>query len=106
MIPLRANPQTRQDVFEIPTPKGQVLSVKSSPAQEPTFEEALEKLEHLVAQMELGDVPLEEMVQRFEDGTRLLNLCAEKLRSAERRIEILKQDRRGMELEKFTPEES
>ena len=56
--------------------------------------------------MELGDVPLEEMVRRFEDGTRLLNLCTDKLRSAEHRIEILKQDRRGPGFEKFNPDES
>lgn len=80
--------------------------VKSPPAPEPSFEDALEKLEVLVTRMESGDVPLEEMVRRFEEGTHLLNLCTDKLRSAEQRIEILKQDRRGLALEKFSPEES
>jgi len=80
--------------------------VKSSAAKTPNFEEALEKLEALIAQMEVGEVGLEEMVSRFEDGNHLLNLCIDKLRSAEHRIEVLKQDRRSLDFEKFQPEES
>jgi exodeoxyribonuclease VII small subunit len=56
--------------------------------------------------MEEGEVGLEEMVQRFEDGTRLLNLCIEKLQSAEHRIEVLKRDRRRLDFEKLQPEET
>ncbi len=80
--------------------------MKSSSARQPSFEEALERLEVLVSQMEMGEVPLEEMVRRFEDGTHLLNFCVDKLRSAEHRIEVLKQDRRSLDFETYNPEES
>ena len=80
--------------------------MKSSTARQPSFEEALERLETLVAQMEEGEVGLEELVRRFEDGTRLLNLCIDKLQSAERRIEVLKRERRSLDFEKFQPEET
>lgn len=78
--------------------------MKSSPVPEPSFEDALGKLEVLVNQMETGEVALEEMVSRFEEGTRLLNFCVDKLRSAERRIEVLKQERRSLEIERFEPD--
>jgi exodeoxyribonuclease VII small subunit len=79
--------------------------VKSVPDQAPSFEEALEKLEVLVTNMESGEVPLEEMVRRFEDATRLLNSCADKLHSAEQRLEALKKERRAFTFEKLNPEE-
>lgn len=55
------------------------------------FEEALEKLEGLVAELEEGDLPLEETIRRFEEGQRLLKICSEKLQTAEFRVkEILR----------------
>jgi exodeoxyribonuclease VII small subunit len=80
--------------------------VKSTPPSEPSFEEALEKLEGLVSNMECGEIPLEQMVQQFEDATRLLYSCADKLRSAEQRLEVLKQERRGFVFEKLNPPET
>ena len=35
------------------------------------FEEALQKLETIVTQMEEGDLPLEETLKAFEEGVRL-----------------------------------
>lgn len=66
----------------------------------------MERLEALVSQMEIGEVGLEEMVSRFEEGSHLLNLCIDKLKAAEHRIEILKQDRRTLDFEKFQPEDT
>lgn len=55
------------------------------------FEEALVKLEALVAELEKGDLPLEETIQRFEEGQRLLRICSDKLQKAEFRVkEILR----------------
>jgi len=54
------------------------------------FEDALEKLEGLVAGLEQGDLSLEETIRRFEEGQRLLRICSERLRTAELRVrEIL-----------------
>jgi exodeoxyribonuclease VII small subunit len=47
------------------------------------FEEALKKLEGLVEAMESGDLPLETLLARYEEGTRLVKICQEKLAEAE-----------------------
>ena len=54
-----------------------------------SFEEALEGLEALVAQLETGELPLEAALAAFERGVRLSRRCAEQLESAERRISEL-----------------
>jgi len=53
------------------------------------FEEALEALERIVAELEGQELPLEEALRRFEEGVRLSRLCHQMLEQAERRIEIL-----------------
>ena len=46
------------------------------------FEEALEKLESIVEAMESGDLPLETLLTRYEEGARLAGLCQTKLAEA------------------------
>ncbi|NQU38572.1 MAG: exodeoxyribonuclease VII small subunit [Lentisphaerae bacterium] len=53
------------------------------------FEKSLERLEAVVAEMEGGDISLEEMIKRFEEGQKLIGYCAKKLDEVERKIEIL-----------------
>ena len=53
------------------------------------FEEALTGLERIVAQLEGGDLPLDDALKLFEEGVRLSRFCGAKLDEAERRIEIL-----------------
>ena len=60
-----------------------------------TFESAVERLEHIVEQMEGDQLPLEEMLERYEEGTRLVKLCSEKLASAQKRIEIVARNAAG-----------
>ena len=55
----------------------------------PTLEEALQRIEALVAEMESGKLGLEEILNRFEEGSRLAKFCREKLEAAERRVEII-----------------
>ncbi len=57
-----------------------------APADEPTFEESLRRLEQIVAEMERDDLPLETAFQRFEEGTRLARLCQGKLTHVEKRL--------------------
>ncbi|MBX3746232.1 MAG: exodeoxyribonuclease VII small subunit [Verrucomicrobiae bacterium] len=59
---------------------------KTSKATEPSFEDALGKLESIVEAMEGGELPLEQLLARYEEGTRLARLCEEKLAAAEQRI--------------------
>jgi len=51
------------------------------------FEESLKKLEQLVSEMESGQLPLDEMMRRFEEGQKLAASCTCELDSIRRRIE-------------------
>ena len=53
------------------------------------FEEALGRLEGIVAELEDGDLELEEALAVFEKGVGLTRNCAERLEETERRIEVL-----------------
>lgn len=54
-----------------------------------TFEEALRRLDEVVARLESGEIGLEEAVALFEQGQTLLASCRERLAAAQRRIEEL-----------------
>ncbi len=60
-----------------------------------SFEEALAQLEAIVESMESGDVPLADLLARFEQGTKLLKACETRLKEAELRIEQLKKQKDG-----------
>lgn len=57
--------------------------------KEPKFEEALEKLEKIVEDLEGGELSLEESMQRYEEGIRLSKLCSKRLEEAKKKIELL-----------------
>ena len=60
-----------------------------------SFEEALKKLEAIVEAMEAGDLPLETLLARFEEGTRLTRICQTKLAEAELKIQQLEKNAGG-----------
>jgi len=67
-----------------------------------SFETALGKLESIVESMESGDVPLAELLAKFEEGSKLLKICESRLKEAELKIEELKKQKDGkMAFEKF-----
>lgn len=70
-------------------------SVPKTDNSEITFEEGIQKLEAIVDAMESGDLPLEALMQKFEDGTRLAKLCQDKLSQAEVRIQQIEQNSAG-----------
>lgn len=53
------------------------------------FEQALERLEHLVEEMEGGELSLEQMIKHFEEGSELVEICSGKLNEVEQKIEKL-----------------
>ena len=60
------------------------------PTAEPvTFETALKRLGEIVHTLEDGDVGLNEALERYEEGVKLLRQSYELLQRAERRIELL-----------------
>jgi exodeoxyribonuclease VII small subunit len=69
-----------------------------------SFEDALSQLEKIVESMESGEVPLAELLAKFEDGNKLLKLCEARLKDAELKIEQLKKQKDGVAFEKFSPE--
>ncbi|MBE6405326.1 MAG: exodeoxyribonuclease VII small subunit [Lentisphaerae bacterium] len=54
-----------------------------------TFEEAMDKLEEIVSEMERGGIPLEQMMSKFEEGAKLAKYCQEKLSGLKKKMEIL-----------------
>ena len=59
------------------------------------FEEALKKLETIVEAMESEDLPLESLLAKYEEGTRLAKICQEKLAEAELKIQHLEKNAAG-----------
>lgn len=83
------------------------MATKSTaqPAAEQTFESSMERLERIVEEMESDQLPLENLLKRYEEGVKLVRVCEEKLKSAEQRIEIITRNAAGEpRLEEFEPE--
>lgn len=71
------------------------MSKAAKATEPPSFEEALTRLESIVEAMETGDLPLEQLLNRYEEGTRLVKQCQDRLSSAELRIQQLEPDDQG-----------
>ena len=63
--------------------------------QEIPFEEAMQKLESIVDAMESGELPLESLMTKFEEGTRLAKICQTTLARAEVKIQQLEKNAAG-----------
>jgi exodeoxyribonuclease VII small subunit len=78
---------------------------QAQPVSELPFERAFEQLAELVAELEQGDLPLEESLARFERGQALAARCSELLESAELKLKQLSQEQGGGFIETdFEPE--
>jgi exodeoxyribonuclease VII small subunit len=54
-----------------------------------TYDEIVDRLEKLVAELEGGRLPLEKSLETFAEGVRLAREAGRKLDDAERRVELL-----------------
>lgn len=54
-----------------------------------SFESAMARLEEIAVLLERGEISLEESIKIYEEGTRLLEFCENKLDEAEKKIQIL-----------------
>lgn len=52
----------------------------------PSFEENMARLEQIVRAMERGDVPLEESMKLFQEGTELVKTCGKMLDEAQQQV--------------------
>lgn len=64
-------------------------AAEGSSADDPSFEAALAELEEIVAAMEDEQLPLEELVSRYEKGSKLLARCESVLASARKRLQTI-----------------
>src|ERR1700745_1945861 len=82
-----------------------LLMPKSEPmTAELSFEEAMERLEKIVDEMESSKLPLEELLVRYEEGIRLVGVCNQRLAAAENRIETLNRVGNGKSAPPATPD--
>ena len=51
-----------------------------------TFENAMESLEEIVQQLETGDIPLNDLIDKYNEGTKLSAFCLSELNRAEQII--------------------
>ena len=71
----------------------------------PTLETAMQRVSEIVASMEGVDLPLEKLIESYEEGTALVKMCQEKLDAAEKRIQLIARNARGeVSLEEFDAE--
>ena len=61
-----------------------------APKPEPaSYEAALEELEQLVARIESGQLPLEQMLAGYQRGALLLGFCRTRLEAVQEQIKVL-----------------
>ena len=91
--------------FNVPNAPKNAGQSNAAKAGNLPFEEALKKLEAIVEAMESADLPLESLLVKYEEGTRLAGICQDKLDSAELRIQQLEQNAAGeMKLKSLPPD--
>lgn len=54
-----------------------------------TFEQALARLEQIVKELESGNVPLDDLMRLYDEGTGLVKACTEKINAAEQKVRLV-----------------
>jgi len=78
-----------------------VLVVCETPAviggimAEPKFEEAMQRLEEIVQDLEGGNRSLEDSIKIFEEGMKLVRFCSQKLEETEQKVNLLIKEGEG-----------
>jgi exodeoxyribonuclease VII small subunit len=67
-------------------------STPTPPVKEPaSYEDALRELERLVAGMEGGQLPLDQMIDSYRRGAELLAFCRSRLEAVETQVKVLEE---------------
>ncbi|MDR0862662.1 MAG: exodeoxyribonuclease VII small subunit [Oscillospiraceae bacterium] len=72
---------------------------KQPTAKQPTFEEAVARIDEIVKALERGDAPLDKSLALFEEGARLIKSCGKLLDDAEQKVLRLSKGEDGMPVE-------
>lgn len=70
-----------------------------------TFEDAIRELKEIIQKLEGGNLPLEDSIKLFQEGTELISFSHKKLNEIRKKVEILVEDKDGeITFEEFEPE--
>ncbi len=56
------------------------------------FEEAIERLESIIERMESEQIPLQELLKDYEEGTKLLKLCRDRIDGARQKVDKINKE--------------
>ncbi len=68
------------------------------------FEDALRELREIIKKLESGNLPLEDSIKLFQEGTELISFSQKKLNEIRKKVEILVEKNGETALEDFEPE--
>ena len=69
------------------------------------FEQAMTRLEQIVAALERGDAPLEESLKLFQEGAGLIQACTKALDEAQQQVKLLTVTEEGLQQSPFAVQE-
>lgn len=69
------------------------------------FEQAMARLEQIVAALERGDAPLEESLKLFQEGAGLIQGCTKALDEAQQQVKLLTVAEEGLQQSPFAVQE-
>ncbi len=64
---------------------------RAAPSPPASYEEALGELDRLVAAMEGGQLPLDQLLQSYQRGAELLNFCRSRLEAVEQQVKVFEE---------------
>jgi len=87
----KRGPVENSSMTTAPSTKTPKSSARPAQAAEPavSYEAALEELEQLVAQLEGGQLPLDQLLERYQRGAALLAFCRDRLEAVDKQIKVL-----------------
>lgn len=71
--------------------------------KEKTFEEALEELETIIKELEMGNAPLDDAIKKYTEAMKLAKVCNDKLENATKSVNKILEE--NGKLEDFKIEE-
>jgi exodeoxyribonuclease VII small subunit len=68
---------------------------QKNPKETPSLESAMQRISEIVSAMEDGNLPLEKLIDSYEEGIGLVKDCQDKLDAAEKRIQVIARNASG-----------
>jgi exodeoxyribonuclease VII small subunit len=78
------------------------MATRKKEEEPKSFEDAMQRLDTIVARLEEDKLPLDEMLARYEEGVGLARYCGEQLEAAEQKVRLIAKKADGnVTLEEF-----